>query len=64
MQFVLISLKPTTFSHADALIGVCNNRATASSKTFTVNLSHPRWAAAMTRPEGEDDEPAAMEEDE
>lgn len=63
MQFVVISLKPTTFSHADALIGVCNNRETASSKTFTVNLAHPRWEAAVARPE-EEEEVAPMEEDE
>jgi structural maintenance of chromosome 1 len=39
MQFIVISLKDLLFEKSDALIGICKDQATASSRTLTLDLA-------------------------
>jgi structural maintenance of chromosome 1 len=39
VQFIVISLKDTLYSHADALVGIARNQSTKSSVTYTFDLS-------------------------
>ena len=45
-QAVVISLKETFFSHADALVGVAKDPAAASSMTYTFDLGRFEYAEA------------------